>query len=109
MAVTPSDNEVSDHESKSDQEENFMAFTTTAVVSETETADENPSDEELSENADLQEAYNKFCKIAAKDAMIVDLGLKKINTLEQEKKNLLLKLFDANELLNSVKIENIFH
>ena len=107
MAITPSDNEVSDHESKSDQEENFMAFTTTAVVSETETADENPSDEELSENADLQEAYNKFCKIAAKDSMIVNLRLKKINTLEQEKKNLLLKLFDANELLNSVKIKNM--
>ena len=27
--------------------------------------------------------------------------------LQQEKKNLLLKLFDANELLNSIKIENI--
>ena len=39
--------------------------------------------------------------------MSVDLGLKKINTLEQEKKNLLLKLFDANELLTSVKIENM--
>ena len=38
--------------------------------------------------------------------MSVELGLKKINTLEQEKKNLLLKLFDANELLNSVKIED---
>ena len=38
--------------------------------------------------------------------MSVELGLKKINTLEQEKKNLLLKLFDANELLNFVKIEN---
>ena len=61
---------------------------------------------ELSENADLQEAYNKLCKIAAKDAMSVELGLKKMNTLEQEKKNLLLKLFDANELLNSVKIED---
>ena len=44
MAVTPSDNEVSDHESKSDQEENFMAFTAIAVVSETKIADENPSD-----------------------------------------------------------------
>ena len=32
---------------------------------------------------------------------------KKINALEQEKKNLLLKLFDANELLNSIKIENM--
>ena len=33
--------------------------------------------------------------------------MKKINTLEQEKKNMLPKLFDANELLNSVKIENM--
>ena len=39
--------------------------------------------------------------------MSVELGLKKLNTLELEKKNLLLKLFDANELLNSVKIENM--
>ena len=39
--------------------------------------------------------------------MSVQLGLKKLNTLELEKKNLLLKLFDANELLNSVKVENI--
>ena len=86
-----------------------MAFTATTIVSEIEIADENPSDGELSENVDLQEAYNKFCKIAAKDVIIVDLRLKKINTLEQKKKKLLLKLFDANELLNPVKIENIFH
>ena len=39
--------------------------------------------------------------------MSVELGLKKLNTLELEKKNLLLKLFDANELLNSVKVENM--
>ena len=84
-----------------------MAFTATAVVNEIETANENPSDGELSENVDLQDAYNKLCKIAAKDAMGVELGLKKINTLEQKKKNFLLKLFDANELLNSVKIENM--
>ena len=37
---------------------------------------------ELSENADLQEAYNKLCKIAAKNAISVELDLKKINTLE---------------------------
>ena len=37
--------------------------------------------------------------------MIVDLGLKKIASLEQ--KILLLKLFDANELLNNVKTENL--
>ena len=108
MAVTLSDDEVSDHESESDLEGNFMTFTATAVVSEIETANENPSDGELSKNVDLQEAYNKLYKIAANDAMSVESGLKKINTLEQEKKNLLLKLFDANELLNSVKIENMF-
>ena len=45
--------------------------------------------------------------IVAKDAISVNLGLKNINTLEQEKKNLLFKLFGANELLNFVKIENM--
>ena len=56
MAVTLSDDEVTDHESESDQEGNFMAFTATNVVSEIETTDENPSNGELSKNADLQEA-----------------------------------------------------
>ena len=69
MAVTLSDDEVSDHDFESDQEGNFMAFTATTVVSEIETANENPSNGELFENADLQEAYNKLCKIATKDAM----------------------------------------
>ena len=46
-----------------------MAFTATTVVSEIENANENPSNGELFENADLQEAYNKLCKIATKDAM----------------------------------------
>ena len=39
--------------------------------------------------------------------MSVDLGLKKITTLELEKKNLLLNLLDANELINKVKTENM--
>lgn len=52
----------------------------------------------------MQEVYNKLCKIAAKNAINVDLGLKKIDTLEQEK-NKLVKLFDANELIIAVKIE----
>ena len=108
MVVTLSDDEVFDHESESDQEGNFMTFTATTIVSEIVNADANPSNGELFENANLQEAYNKLCKIVAKDAMNVDLGLKKINMLQQGKKNLLLRLFDANELLNSVKIENMF-
>ena len=107
MAITLSDDEVSNTESKSDQEGNFMAFTATAVVSESEIFEENPFYGELSENSDLQEVYNKLCKIASKDVKNVDLALKKINTLEQEKKILLVKLFDTNELITSVKIENM--
>ena len=43
---------------------------------------QNPSDGELSKDVDLQEAYNKLCKVTAKDAMNVELGLKKIASLE---------------------------
>ena len=39
--------------------------------------------------------------------MNVDLGLQKIASLELDKKNLLMKLFDANELLDKVKTENM--
>ena len=41
------------------------------------------------------------------DAMNVELGLKKIESLELDMKSLLVKLFDANELLNNVKTENM--
>ena len=78
MAVTLSDDEVSDNESGSDEDGNFITFTATVVVDESVAVEENPSDRELSEDANLQEAYNKFCKFAAKDTMSVDLGLKKI-------------------------------
>ena len=107
MAVTLSDDEVSNNESGSDKDGNFIAFTATAVVNESVAIGENLFDGELFEDVDLQEAYNKFCKVTAKDAMSVDLGLKKIASLELEKKNLLVKLFDANELLNNVKTENM--
>ena len=39
--------------------------------------------------------------------MNIELGLKKIASLELDKKNLLIKLFDATELLNNVKTENM--
>ena len=39
--------------------------------------------------------------------MNVELGLKKIESLDLDKKNLFIKLFDANELLNNVKTENM--
>ena len=55
----------------------------------------------------MQEAYNKLCKVVATDAMNVDLGLQKIASLEIDKKKLLLKLFDANELLYKVKTKNL--
>ena len=107
MTVIFSDDEVSDKESGSDEDGNFITFTATTIVDENVAIEENSFDGELSEDADLQEAYNKLCKVAVKDAMIVELGLKKIASLELEKKNLLVKLFDANELLNNVKTKNM--
>ena len=86
MVVTLSDGEVFDHESRNDEDGNFFAFTVTVVVNESDLVEEKPFDRELSECADLQATYNKLCKVAAKDAMSMDLGLKKIAILEQEKK-----------------------
>ena len=60
VAVTLSDDEVSDHEFGSDKDENFIAFTTTTIVDESVVVNENPSDGELSKNVDLQKAYNKL-------------------------------------------------
>ena len=107
MGVTLSDDEVSDDESGCNKDGNFIAFTTIAVVDESIDVEENSFDGEHSEDADLQEAYNKLRKVAAKDAMSVDLGLKKIASIKLDKKNLLVKLFDINELLNNVKTENM--
>ena len=77
MIVTLSDDEVFDHKYGSDEDGNFIAFTTIVIVDESVVIDENLFDGELSENADLQEAYNKLCKVVAKDVINVDLGLKK--------------------------------
>ena len=60
MAVTLNDGKVSDDESECDEDGNFIAFIATAVVSESIFAEENPSDGELSKDANLQEAYNKL-------------------------------------------------
>ena len=73
--VTLSDDEIYDHESGSDEDRNFITFTATTIVDESVMVDENPFDGELSNNADLQEAYNKLCKVAVNDGMNVDLGL----------------------------------
>ena len=56
IAVTLSDDEISDYESGCDKDGNFIAFTATIVVNESVFAEENPSDGELSEDTDLQEA-----------------------------------------------------
>ena len=72
MVATLSDDEVSDHKSGSNENGNFIAFTVTAVIDKSVMVDKNPFDGELSEDADLQEAYNKLCKFAAKDIMNID-------------------------------------
>ena len=75
IVVTLNDVEVSDYDSGSDEDRNFITFTSTVVVDESVVVDENPSNGELYKNDDLQEAYNKLCKVFAKDAINVDLGL----------------------------------
>ena len=47
MAITLSDDEVSDNESGSDEDENFITFTTTAIVNESVAIEGNPFDGEL--------------------------------------------------------------
>ena len=47
MAITLSDDEVSDNESGSDDDGNFIAFTAIAVIDESVAIEENPSVEEL--------------------------------------------------------------
>ena len=58
MTVTLSDGEVSNDELECDEDGNFIVFIATAVVNESIYAEKNPSDGELSEDAELQEAYN---------------------------------------------------
>ena len=53
MAVTLSDGEVFDNKSDCDEDGNFITFTATAIVDESISVEENPSDGELSEDADL--------------------------------------------------------
>ena len=62
MIVTLSEDKVSDYMSGSDEDGDFIAFIATAIVDESVMVNENLSDGELSENVDLQEVYNKFCK-----------------------------------------------
>ena len=53
LAITLSDGEVSDDESECDEDGNFITFTATAIVNESISAEENPFDGELFEDANL--------------------------------------------------------
>ena len=85
MVVSLNDDKVSNDESSYDENGNFITFTAIAVVNESMSTEKNTSDRELFEDADLQETYNKLCKVAANDAMSVELGLKKIASLKLDK------------------------
>ena len=63
MAVTLSDDEVSDHEFGSDEDGNFIAFTATAIVDESVVVDENPSDGELSEMPVCKKPIISFARL----------------------------------------------
>ena len=57
ITITLSDDEISNNESDSNEDGNSIAFTATVVVDESVAVGENPSDRELCEDANLQEAY----------------------------------------------------
>ena len=63
MAVTLSDSEVSDDKLECDKDGNFIAFTATTVVNESISAEENPSNGELSEDADFKKPIINFAKL----------------------------------------------
>ena len=63
MTITLSDGEVSDNESECDEDGNFIAFTVTTVVDESVSTEQNLSDGELSEDADLQRPTINFAKL----------------------------------------------
>ena len=63
MAIALIDDDVSDDESGNDEDGNFITFTAISVVDESIFVKEKPCDGELSKDANLQEAYNKLCKL----------------------------------------------
>ena len=60
MAVTFSDGEVSDDESECDENGNFIAFTTTAVVNESISAEENPSETRIFDSGQVPHQHKFF-------------------------------------------------
>ena len=63
MAVTLSDGEVSDHESDCDEDGNFIAFIATAVVDESISIEENPSDGDSLKMQIFKRAITNFAKL----------------------------------------------
>ena len=63
MTVSLSDDEGFDHESESDQERNFVAFTATVVVSKAEIVEENPSDGELPDMLTCKKYITRFARL----------------------------------------------
>ena len=53
MVITISDDEVFDNEFGSDEDGNFIAFTIATIVNESVSVEENPSNGEFFEDADL--------------------------------------------------------
>ena len=63
MPVTLSDDEVSNNESGSDEDGNFITFIATAVINESVAVEENPFDEELSRLQIYKKLIINFTKL----------------------------------------------
>ena len=103
MVVTLSDDEVSNHEFGSDEDGNFIAFIAIVIVDKSVVVDENPSDRELFRVLICKKliiSFKGYCK-GCNECWL------KFEDNCFDKKNLLLKLFDATELIDKVKTENM--
>ena len=63
MAITLSNDEVSNHESGSDEDGNFFTFTTTAVVNESDLVEKNPFDGELSRVLTYKKLITRYARL----------------------------------------------
>ena len=63
MAIALIDDDVSDDESGNDEDGNFITFTATVVINKSVSAKENPSNGELSEDADFKKPTINFAKL----------------------------------------------
>ena len=115
LAATLSDTEPETHLEDSDQEEKFMAFTTTIELpkeSGESVSDDgeltNSKFEKFDENDDIQTIYSKLYKNSEKHEKLYRLAMKKLSEMELEREERSTKADEANQTIGALRFENNF-